>query len=85
MSEDVLNIDDEAVDPSFALDSSIKSVVDHLLSNFFVKNGFLTSRQKAECPVFKHSDFGKTKAAELASMKVGRSNKTVHEFHCELT
>ena len=36
-------------------------------------------------PVFKHSDFGKTKAAELASMKVGRSNKTVHEFHCELT
>ena len=52
MSEDVLNIDDEAVDPSFALDSSIKSVVDHLLSNFFVKNGFLTSRQKAECYYF---------------------------------
>ena len=54
-----------------------------------MKNGFLTSRQKAECyyyfPVFKHSDFRKTKAAELASMKVGRSNKTVHEFHCELT
>ena len=35
LSEDVLNIDDEAVDPSFALDSSIKSVVHHLLSNFF--------------------------------------------------
>ena len=34
MSEDVLNINDEAVDPSFALDSSIKSVVDHLLMGF---------------------------------------------------
>ena len=51
MSEDVLNID-EAVDPSFALDSSIKSVVDHLLSNFYVKNGFLTSRQKAVLLLF---------------------------------
>ena len=54
-----------------------------------MKNGFLTSRQKAGCyysfPVFKYSDFGKTKAAVLASLKVGRSNKTVHEFHCELT
>ena len=49
-----------------------------------MKSGFLTSREKTKC-YYAFPDFGQTKAAELARMKVGRSNKTVHEFHCELT
>ena len=42
-------------------------------------------RRQSVIKFFLSSNFGQTKAAELARMKVGRSNKTVHKFHCELT
>ena len=34
MSEDALDTEDEAVDPSFDLDSSMKCDVDHLIESF---------------------------------------------------
>ena len=47
MPEDVLDTYDEAVDPSFELESSMKSDVDHLQENFCAEcHGFHTSSEK---------------------------------------
>ena len=87
MSEDALDTDDEAVDPSFDLDSSLKSDVEHLQDSFcddWISH--LEREDRVSLGLFlcfqlsKHFDLGDTKAAELAGMMVGRSDKTVREW-----
>ena len=87
ISEDVLDTDDEAVDPSFDLDSSMKSDVDHLeesLCEEWVSH--LKREDRVSLGLFlcfqlsKHFNLGEIKAAELSGMMVGRSDKTVREW-----
>ena len=87
MPEDALDTDDEAVDPSFDLDSSLKSDVDHLEENICEEwVTHLEREDRVSLGLFlcfqlsKHFDLGETKAAELAGMMVGRSDKTVREW-----
>ena len=87
MPEEALDTDDEAVDPSFDLDSSMKSDVDHLEENFCEEwVSHLNGEDRVSLGLFlcfqlsKHFDLGETKAAELAGMMVGRSDKTVREW-----
>ena len=80
MPEDALDTEDEAVDPSFNLDSSMKSDLDHLQESFWIPH--LERDDRVLLGLFlcfqlwKHFDLGETKAAELAGMMVGRSDKT---------
>ena len=74
--------------PSFNLDTSMISDVDHLADNFcedwvsHLERDDRVSLGLFFCFQFtKHLDFGGTKAAELAGMMIGRSDKTVCEWH----
>lgn len=87
MSEDALDTENEDVDPSFDLDSSLKEDVDHIVDNFCeewvlqlehddkVALGLFLSFQLS-----KHFDLGETKSAELAVVMVGRSDRTIREW-----
>ena len=79
MTEDVLDTDDEVVDPSFDLDSSLRSDLDddwisHLEREDRVSLGLFLCFQLS-----KHFDLGDTKA-EIAGIMVGRSDRTVREW-----
>ena len=87
MSDDALDTEDENADPSFDLDASMKSDVDHLAENFcedWVSH--LERDDRVSLGLFlcfqltKHLDLGDTKAAELAGMMIGRSDKAVREW-----
>ena len=87
MPEDTLDTDDEAIDPSFDLDSSMKSDFNHIVENFCEEwVSHLNREDRVSLGLFlcvqlsKHFDLGETKAAELAGMIVGRSDKTVREW-----
>ena len=82
ISKDVLDTDDEAVDPSF--DSSLRSDVEHLQDSFCDNwISHLEREARVSLGLFlcfqlsKHFDLGDTK---LAGMMVGRSDKTVREW-----
>ena len=87
MTEEALNTDDEEVDPSFDLDSSMKSETGHVIDQFCdewvcqldtddrVSLGIFLSFQLP-----KLLDVGQTKAAELASIMVGKSDRIIHEW-----
>ena len=84
MSEDALDTDGEAVDPSFDLDSSMKSDADHLQESFCEDwISHLEREDHVSLALFlcfqlsKHFNLGETKAAELASEMVGQSDKSV--------
>lgn len=80
MSEDALDTDDEAVDPSFDFDSSMKSDADHLQESFceewishFEREDRVSLALFLRFQLSKHFNLGKTKAAELAGEMVGQS------------
>ena len=87
MSEDALDTDDEAVDPYFDLDTSMKSDIDHLVESFCedwvthlgrddrVSLGLFLTFQ-----LTKQLNLGETKAAELAGLMIGKSDRTVREW-----
>ena len=86
MSDDALDTEDENANPSFDLDASMKSDFEHLAKNFcedWVSH--LERDDRVSLGLFlyfqltKHLDPGDTKAAEIAGMIVGRSDKTVRE------
>ena len=75
MTEDALDTDDEAIDPSFDLDSSLRSDLDHQLEREDrVSLGLFLCIQLS-----KHFDLGDTKVAEIAGIMVRRSDRTVRE------
>ena len=90
MPEDALDNDDEVVDLSIDLNSSMKTDVDHLEESFcedWVSH--LEREDRVSLALFlcfqlsKHFEIGETRAAEFAGMMVGRSDKTVHEWRKE--
>ena len=86
MTGDAADINDEAVNPTFEVDSSIKSDVDHIMETFgddWISH--LDRDNRDSLGIFlcfqltKQLNLGDTKAAELAAMMTGRSDKAVHE------
>ena len=87
MSDDALDTDNEDVDPSFDLDASTKSDGDYMVKYFcenwishldqdnLVSLGLFLSSQLAN-----HLNIGNTKAAELASAMMNKSDKTIREW-----
>ena len=87
MSGDALDTEDEAVDPSFDLDSSMKDDVDHMIEAFCEEWVLQLDRDDAlalglflSFQLSKHFNMGATKAAELAGLMIGRSDRTVREW-----
>ena len=86
MSDDALDTEDEAVDPSFDLNSSILSDSDYLVKNF-CENWVLhlDNDDKVSLALFlyfqlsKH-DVGETQAAEMAGLMVGKSDRAIREW-----
>ena len=88
ISDDALDTEDPNADPSFDLDASMKSDVEHLAENFcedwvsHLKRDDRVSLGLFLCfQLTKHLDLWDTKAAEIAGMMLGRSDKTVREWH----
>ena len=87
MSEDALDTDDEAVDPSVDLDTSMKSDIDHLVESFCEDwDTHLGRDERVFLGLFltfqltKQLNLGETKAAELAGLMIGKSDRTVREW-----
>ena len=87
MSDDALDTEDENADPCFDLDTSMKSYVEHLAENFC--EDWVSHLERDDWALLglflcfqltKHLDLGDTKAAEIAGMMIGRSDKTVCEW-----
>ena len=87
MSEDALDTEGEAVDPTFDLDSSMKSDTDHIAERFCeewvlqidrddrVALGLFLCFQMA-----RHLEIKEARAAELAGLMIGKSDKTICEW-----
>ena len=87
MSEEALDTEDETVDPSFDLDSSMKSDYDHKVEEFCEEWVLQLDRDdKVSLGLFLcfqlSSVLGlkETKAAEFAGLMIGRSDKSVREW-----
>lgn len=87
MSEDALDTEDEDVDPSFDLDSSIKEDVEHMVDSFCEEWVLQLERDdKVALGLFlsfqlsKHLNLGETRSAEFAGLMIGRSDRTVREW-----
>ena len=87
MSDDALDTEDENANHCFDLDASMKSDVEHLAENFcedwvsHLERDDRVSLKLFLCFQFtKHLDTADTKAAEIAGMIIGRSDKTVREY-----
>ena len=81
MTEDAAETDDEAVYPTLDLDSSIKLItllISHLDKDENVSVGLFLCFQLTQ-----QLNLGDTKAAELAAMMIGRSDKAVHEWRSQ--
>ena len=92
MDKDALDTDDEAVDPSFDLDSSVRSDVDHLVDSFcedwvcHLDRGDRDSLGLFLCfQLTKRFELGETKAAELAGIMTGKSDKSIQEWRVHFT
>ena len=86
MSDDALDTEDEAVDPSFDLNSSILSDSDYLVENF-CENWVLhlDNDDKVSVALFSYfqlskHDVGETQAAEMAGLMVGKSGRAIREW-----
>lgn len=84
MSEDAPDSDDEAADPTFDLDSSMRSDVDYMVETFceeFVSH--LDRDDKVSLGLFlcfqlsKQLELGETRSAELAALMIGKSDKVL--------
>ena len=87
MSEDALDTEDEPVDPTFDLDSSMKSDTDHIAETFCEEwVSQLDRDDRVALGLFlcsqmtRHLEIMETRAAELAGLMIGKSNKTIHEW-----
>ncbi len=83
MPEDALDTEDEDVDPSFDLDSSIKDDVDHLVDTFceeWVRDDKVSLGLFLAFQLSKHLALGETRSAELAGLMVGRSDRTIRDW-----
>ena len=87
MSDDALDTEDEAVDPTFDLDSSIKLDADHIAETFCEEwVSELDRDDRVALGLFlcfqmtRHLDIKETRAAELAGMMIEKSDKTVREW-----
>lgn len=87
MSDDALDTEDEAVDPTFDLDSSMKSDADHIAETFCEEwVSELDRDDRVALGLFlcfqmtRHLDIKETRAAELAGMMIEKSDKTVREW-----
>ena len=90
MSEDALDTEDEAVDPTFDLDSSMKSDTDHMVESFCenwvlhlerddrVSLGLFLSFQ-----LVRQLNLGETQAAELAGLMIDKSDRTLREWRSQ--
>ena len=85
-----LDTDDEAVDPTFDLDSSMKSDTDHIMESFcddWISH--LDKDDRVSLGIFlcfqltKQLDIGDTKAAELSGIMIGKSDRTVREWRTQ--
>ena len=80
MTEDALDTDDDAIDPSFNLDSSLRSDLD-LLRESFCDDWVSQLEREGLCfQLSKHFDLGDTKVAEIAGIMVKRSDRTAREW-----
>jgi len=92
MSDDALDTEDETVDPTFDVDSSMKSDIDHV-SECFCEDWVchLGRDDRVSLGLFlcfklsKLLDLGETKAAELAGIMIGKSDKVVREWRSYFT
>ena len=81
MTEDAAETDDEAVYPTLDLDSSIKLIT--LLISHLDKDENVSVSLFLCFQLTKQLNLGDTKAAELAAMMIGRSDKAVHEWRSQ--
>ena len=87
MSQEALNTEDEAVDPTFDLDDSVKSDSVHIAESFCEEwVTHLRWDDRASLGLFLHFQHttvlgkGETEAAELTGMMIGKSDKTIREW-----
>lgn len=87
MSDEALDTDDEEVDPSFDLDSSVTTDKQHIMETFCEE--WITSldwEDRASLGLFLSFQLnsllhkGETEAAELAGLMIGKSDRTVREW-----
>ena len=77
---------DKAVNPSFDLDSRLRSDLNHVQKSFC--DDWISNLEREDSvfrlvlcfQLWKHFDLGDTKAAEIAEMMFGRSDKSVCEW-----
>ena len=83
LSQDAMDTDNEDVDPTFDLDVSLKSDDDYMIENFCEDWVLQLDRDdKVSLALFlsfRHLGCGETRAAELAGVMVGWSDKTVRQ------
>ena len=86
-SDNLADTDDEDVDPSFELESSILSDTDHMVDTFCEEwVNSLSWENRASLGLFLSFQLssvlrkGETEAAELAGQMIGRSDRTVREW-----
>ena len=84
MSEDALDTEDEAVDPTFDLDSSMKSDTDHIAETICEEwVSQLDRDDRVALGLFlcsqmtRHLEIKETRAAELTGLMIGKSDKTI--------
>ena len=87
MSDDALDTEDEEKDPTFDLDSSMKQDIDHVTDSFCEDWATHLDRDdRVSLGLFlyfqltKLLNMGELKAAELAEMMIGKSERTVREW-----
>ena len=90
MNEDAIDTEDESVDPSFDLDNSVRNDYDHLIERFCDDWVLQLDRDdKVALGLFlcfqltKHFEVGETRAAEIAGMMIGRSEKSIREWRSQ--
>ena len=87
LSDDALDTENEDVDPSFDLDTSIKSDTGHMVDSFCEEwVASLSWENRASLGLFLSFQLstilgkGETEAAELAGQMIGKSDRTVREW-----
>ena len=87
MSDDALDTEDEEKDPTFDLDSSLKEDIDHVADSFCEDWATHLDRDdRVSLGLFlyfqltKVLSMGETKAAEVAGMMIGKSERTIREW-----
>ena len=87
MSDDALDTEDEQKDPTFDLDSSLKEDIDHVTETFCEDWATHLDRDdRVSLGLFlyfqltKVLSMGELKAAEVAGMMIGKSERTIREW-----